>query len=86
MSFTHLRLLRTEDYEEEGHDYCLEVYEVQETGEYQCFISREGDGLEIISMSSQTTFDSEQMGDDPIEWLLKSAKSEINQNNEGQYR
>ena len=86
MRFTTFRSLLTASVNfDRFFKFCLDVYQVEESGDLQCFISKEGNGLEIISMASSRVFDSSQMGDHPAEWLMKAASDEIDLNSDDQY-
>jgi hypothetical protein len=75
--FTHMELIKTELHSAAlGSAYELEVYRVFETGEHRVFISRNGDGLDMLTTDGQRT--------DVVEILIQSAKDEIDRCSENQ--
>jgi hypothetical protein len=83
--FRNMKYVKSGKHNAGDCNFFLDVYRVLETGDLECFISKEGDGLEIISMASSRAFDSKQMGDDPAEWLIRAASDEIDLNSDSQY-
>lgn len=83
--FTHMKFVKSGQHTAGECEFCLDVYKVEEAGDLLCFISKEGDGLEIVSMASSTAFDNSQMGDDPAERLISAASDAIDRNRDGQY-
>ncbi|MGH8196225.1 MAG: hypothetical protein ACREQ8_17785 [Woeseiaceae bacterium] len=64
-----------------GNRYELQVYRVLETGEHRVYISKCGEGLEMLAFASaEVITDGKAFGADVLEILLQTARDEIDRN------
>jgi len=84
--FTHMELVHKEWHQACENAYELEIYKMIETGEYRIFISKNGEGLEMLaSANGQTVSDGKATGTDVVEILIQAARDEIDTNEWGRY-
>jgi hypothetical protein len=75
--FTHMESIRNALHVAHGNTYQLDTYRVTETGEHRVYISKHGEGLDVLSTGGKST--------DVEEILIQAAKDQIDRNEEENY-
>jgi hypothetical protein len=85
--FKHSIPVTKENFEANGNQYELAVYQVQETGDYDLYISKDGNGVgNKFSASEEIVSDAmADQGKDIVQELIKIAKKDIERNEFNQY-
>lgn len=85
--FTYMRQVRKENHRAHGTDYELQIFRVQEVGEYRIYVAKGGFGVgDVFTASQDVVGDAKlQDGTDVVENLIEIAKDDINRNEFGLY-